>query len=192
MKKTCAIEACDSPIVSRGMCNAHYKRWLRTGNPLGVMPTADERFWSKVEKTETCWNWTGARHPRGYGQYYGERDGKKNLVWAHRESFARHVGAIPEDVVIDHMCHNTSCVNPAHLRAISQKQNIENQGSVRVDNKSGYRGVSWDKSRNAWRGHVLHHQRQVHVGYFSTAEAANVAVVAKRMELFTHNDADRA
>jgi hypothetical protein len=192
MDNTCVIDECQSKPKARGMCNAHYKRWHRTGNALGIMPSADERFWSKVEKTDTCWNWIGSRHPRGYGQFYSERNGRKNLVWAHRESYVRHIGPIPEGLYIDHMCHNTSCVNPAHLRAVSQKQNIENQGSTRSDNKSGYRGVSWDKRRNSWRGNVLHNQRQVFVGYFSTAESANAAVVAKRLELFTHNDLDRA
>jgi hypothetical protein len=29
----------------------------------------EERFWAKVEKTETCWNWTAAKGTGGYGLF---------------------------------------------------------------------------------------------------------------------------
>jgi len=188
----CTIEGCHSPVKARGMCNAHYKRNARTGNPLGVMPSFNERFWSKIDKSGECWEWTGTRHPRGYGYINGEANGRKTPVLVHRVSYEMHHGPIAEGVVIDHICHNTSCVNPDHLRAVSQKQNVENQGSTRTDNKSGYRGVCWDKRRNSWRGTVVHNQKQVFVGYFGTASEAGAAVTARRVELFTHNDMDRA
>jgi hypothetical protein len=76
---------------------------------------------------------------------------------------------------------------------VSHKQNKENLRGASKNSKSGARGVWWHKSSNRWQARVGHDGKQVHVGYFGTiAEAeAEAAVIAKRNELFTHNDLDR-
>lgn len=85
-------------------------------NPSSLLP----RFWSKVEKTPTCWLWTGAKTHNGYGSTTHE--GK---FWqSHRLSYTAHVGPIPDGMVIDHLCRVTNCVNPTHLQAVSQHVNI--------------------------------------------------------------------
>lgn len=145
------------------------------------------RFWAKVEKTEGCWNWTAALKPNGYGAYW---DGYR-LRYPHRYSYELASGPIPDGMQIDHTCHNRSCVNPGHLRLATTKQNIENTLDVRRDNTSGFRGVTWDKSRNSWKAQVTHHGRTHHAGYHSTREGAGEAATVKRNELFTHNDIDR-
>ena len=67
-----------------------------------------ERFWAKVEKTETCWSWTGAETKDGYGQL--RRGGRAN-----RCSWELHFGPIPAGMRILHTCDNPSCVRPDHL-----------------------------------------------------------------------------
>lgn len=78
-----------------------------------------DRFWSKVDKTDSCWLWKGALQSRGYGhlQIYG------NAVLAHRHSYALAKGAIPKGRVIDHICRVRNCVNPDHLELVSPKEN---------------------------------------------------------------------
>lgn len=74
------------------------------------------RFWSRVEKTEGCWNWAGAIHKSGYG-YISFR--KKNLR-AHRISWELHNnGIIPDGYHVHHICQNKKCVNPSHLELLS-------------------------------------------------------------------------
>ncbi len=77
------------------------------------------RFWKLVDKTDKCWNWNGSRNADGYGQFH--RNGSN--IGAHRYSYELNVDKIPEGLVIDHLCRNRSCVNPAHLEPVTQKEN---------------------------------------------------------------------
>lgn len=71
------------------------------------------------EPMSGCWIWTAYVDRLGYGKFYV---GTKS-VNAHRWSYEYHVGPIPAGLVLDHLCRNTSCVNPNHLEAVTQKVN---------------------------------------------------------------------
>jgi hypothetical protein len=82
------------------------------------------RFWKKVERgsPDDCWLFQGGTFgSKGYGAfaYAGKKPG-----YAHRFSYEAHHGPIPEGAVIMHLCDEPKCVNPAHLKAGSQRQNI--------------------------------------------------------------------
>lgn len=80
-----------------------------------------ECFYEKTETDEStgCWNWTGYRNWGGYGLFW---DGVRK-VSSHRWSYETFVGPIPDGMTIDHICRNTSCVNPDHLRVMSAYDN---------------------------------------------------------------------
>lgn len=73
------------------------------------------RFWPKVEKTDTCWLWTGGLNGAGYGVY--------NHTLAHRVAYRVLVGRIPDGYHLDHLCRNPPCVNPAHLEPVTPSEN---------------------------------------------------------------------
>ena len=83
----------------------------------GFNATIIQRFWKKVEKTGTCWLWTGCLTGPGnfkYGQIgCGGRHGKR--IKAHRLSWILHYGPIPYGIDILHKCDNPPCVRPVHL-----------------------------------------------------------------------------
>lgn len=145
------------------------------------------RYWAKVEKTGTCWNWVAGKTSNGYGLF--KFDGTTQV--AHRLAYVATHGPIPKGMQIDHMCHNRGCVRPDHLRVVTAKQNKEHRRGAQVNSKSGVRGVYWNKARGKWVAQVRHDGRPLYLGSFDTVEEAEAAATAKRLALFTHNDADR-
>lgn len=84
-----------------------------------------ERFWPKVDKNAEggCWEWTASVMAAGYGQINLGRRGD-GIGYAHRLAYEWLVGPIPPDLVIDHVCRNRRCVNPAHLEVVTERENI--------------------------------------------------------------------
>jgi hypothetical protein len=93
---------------------------------------AAELFWSKVDKTDTCWLWNAAMGRGGYGSFHG----LGRTQSAHRFAYRLQFGPIPAGLQVDHRCHNEDptceggedclhrrCVNPAHLEAVTGRQN---------------------------------------------------------------------
>ena len=86
--------------------------------------TVENRFWSKVDKTNSCWLWKAAKYRNGYGRF-GVTFGPYNspILRAHRISFELSKGRIPEDKQPDHLCRNRACVNPSHIELVTQREN---------------------------------------------------------------------
>ena len=79
-----------------------------------------ERFFKMVEKTDSCWLWTGGKTPGGYGKFW---NGKREEV-AHRFAYRLLAGAFDETLDLDHLCRVRHCVNPAHLEAVTNRENM--------------------------------------------------------------------
>jgi hypothetical protein len=70
-----------------------------------------------------CWIWMGSKNNGGYGKIGRPRSGNRG-VSVHRASYELLVGPIPAGYQIDHLCKNTSCLNPAHLEAVTPRENV--------------------------------------------------------------------
>lgn len=130
---TCSIDGCTKPTKAFGWCQAHYVRnqahYVRNrrhGSPHATSRIVGDlaaRWWSYVEKTESCWEWMGHRDPAGYARFQmGQSNGK-----AYRVGYELLVGPIPEGLTLDHVyargCRHTHCVNPAHLEPVTASEN---------------------------------------------------------------------
>jgi hypothetical protein len=83
--------------------------------------TTEERFWGKVDMTDGCWLWTGPLHSLGYARFRMDRETR---VYAHRYAYELENGPIPDGLTIDHICRVRHCVNPDHLEAVTQRENL--------------------------------------------------------------------
>jgi hypothetical protein len=119
-RAVCSIEGCERPASGRGWCAAHYYHWRRYGDPLHApYGSADDRFWSKVDRAHSCWIWRAACRGDGYGAF----SVKGRQIAAHRYSYEVHHGEIPQGMVVMHTCDRPTCVNPAHLRLATNAEN---------------------------------------------------------------------
>lgn len=76
-------------------------------------------FYEFVNKTDSCWLWMGYKSKDGYGVYKVNR----KPVRAHRYSYAREFGDIPDGLFVCHHCDTPLCVRPEHLFLGTAKDN---------------------------------------------------------------------
>lgn len=89
--------------------------------------TVQERFWAKVRKGPSCWEWVGATRgeKRDRGIFYmGGGRANSRLLSAHRASWELHFGPIPNGLHVLHKCDNGLCVRPSHLELGNHAKNM--------------------------------------------------------------------
>lgn len=104
------------------------------------------RFDAKVRPQGNCFVWTGERNRRGYGRLSVERSHKRFRFYAHILNYERAHGPVPNGLVLDHLCRNTSCVNTEHLEPVTRRENTVRQMAALhgsqpgIECKRGHRG----------------------------------------------------
>lgn len=103
-----------------------------------------DRFWSKVDRPSDseCWNWLGTMHRTGYGHF---SVGAARMVSAHRVAFELINGAIPDGAHVLHVCDNKRCVNPAHLRLGTNRENCQEAWDRGLQRKRVGGELSWTR-----------------------------------------------
>lgn len=99
------------------MNNERHKRQGRT--KLNIKLRHIKSFILHTDGSGNCWIWQSTVEKSGYGRI---KVNTKNVL-AHRFAYELFIGDIPDGLVLDHLCRNRKCVNPAHLEPITQKQN---------------------------------------------------------------------
>lgn len=105
---------------------------------------------------------------------------------AHRLAWLYVYGIFPNDK-IDHINGVRDDNRILNLRQASQKQNSENI-KIYSNNKSGYRGVHFNKPTKSWKAYIRHNKKLKHLGLFKTAEEAALIAEAAREKLFTYDE----
>jgi hypothetical protein len=98
-----------------------------------------DRFWGKVEKTASCWNWLAGKDNDGYGRFGKQR--------AHQVAFVLKYRHIPVGKELNHTCQNRACVRWSHLEALTHKEHMRKT--------PGTFGYKWAAATHCIRGHLL-------------------------------------
>lgn len=115
--------------------------WSRRRGAISSRGVAYIEKWSIPEPNTGCWLWLGGFGRDGYGNINGKIYGE----WlSHRYALAV-TGVEIEGLYVLHKCDNPACVNPSHLYAGTQLENM--QDAVRRGRVSRRCGVLADSAK---------------------------------------------
>lgn len=123
----------------------------------------------------------GSISKRGYVQFHLEGE----IRLGHQLAWLYVYGVWPTRL-IDHEDRDKTNNRIKNLREATRKQNSENS-KMRIDNVSGFRGVSYKKSSGKWLAQIQHCGRNIYLGVYNTPEEASSAYETARDTLFTHH-----
>ena len=106
----------------------------------------DERY--VVVSESGCWIWTGESRD-GYGRFKkpAARKDKREYISAHRYSFTRFNGAIPDGMCVCHSCDVPACVNPDHLWLGTHADNVSDRNAKGRSSGGRLQGESSPQSK---------------------------------------------
>jgi len=122
------------------------------------------------------------------GKQYWRITFKSKYYKAHRLIWVWHGYPLEPNQEVDHIDNNGLNNDINNLRACTHKENQENRKGAQKNNKTGIRGVSWDKKRNKYSAQIKHNGKRIYLGRYVTIEEAEKVVIAARKEFFTHSD----
>jgi hypothetical protein len=156
-------------------------------NLIGYDP-AEGRFWWKCKSSRKIMVGAEAGHIQAFVRkrkttFYRVIRVRHRLFLAHRIAWLIENGNLPE-CRIDHIDGNTLNNKIDNFRLASNRQNLQNS-QRRCDNKSGYKGVSWDRINSKWVVRIRAPDGSYkNLGRFDCAEIAHRAYCAEATKLF--------
>jgi hypothetical protein len=134
-------------------------------------------YWKKPKRSDLLGKIAGGIDPTT--KYFNVKiDNKKYKN--HRLIFLYHYGFLPK--CLDHIDGNpqNNCIE--NLRKATYLQNSYNT-KLPSTNKSGVKGVCWDKIRKKWVARVSFQYKEHFIGHFDKLDKAKVAIIEARNKL---------
>lgn len=139
----------------------------------------DERHWDRLYANR----WHLHTRPDGYTKVV--RGEGLRMIYMARDVMEHELGRkLISTEIADHDNHITTDNRVENLRITTRKGNAENQKLNRANNTTGFKGVTFNISRNKYVAQITHHYRHITIGYYDVAEEAAIAYDLKAIELF--------
>lgn len=122
----------------------------------------------------------GSLRKDGYRVLRFPHDGRRFYLMEHRAAWIMVHGSIPPDLEIDHINRDRSDNRITNLRLATRADNARYRKPIRGAN---YKGVSFDKSKGAWRAYIGVNGRREWIGTFKTEDAALCAYIRRARKL---------
>ncbi len=134
------------------------------GKEVTFVPLADGLYTVVNRGTEKRFRSLWSRTQGGYITFYDTDKRRHQLLH-------RRLMGDPEGMVVDHINGNVLDNRLENLRIVTQAQNAINQG-LSKNNKSGYKGVNWDKGIKKWTAYITFQRTRYFLGAFDLLEDA--------------------
>ena len=105
--------------------NTHECRCFKNRKHETMRKSLEDRFWSKVNKTDDCWEWTAYKLYNGYGRF----SYNLKVDYAHRIAWLIEHGEYPTNQHVLHICDNPGCVRPDHLLLGTCNANMDDRNN---------------------------------------------------------------
>lgn len=172
--KICAIRNCELPKYAKGLCQKHYARNYKYGNPYYTTRIVGEnRNKNPVYKVYHAMLDRCKNPDNKFYSYYGGRGIRVCKRWQGLNGFThfvRDMGERPEGLTLERT-DNSKGYSPTNCRWATYSDQQYNQ-RVPVTNTSGHKGVSLFKATGKWSAYMHVNKRRKHLGYYDTMEEA--------------------
>lgn len=141
----------------------------------------DDEDYKKIEKDFNNLNWTITKNRNKF--YVQKRVNGKN-IYLHR-----YIMNCPKGKYVDHKNHNTLDNRKQNLRITNNADNLRN-GEIRVNNKTGVKGVYFDNKRNKYVANIKVNYKGIFLGRFNTLEEATQVRKEAEIKYWAMNGGD--
>lgn len=122
-------------------------------------------------KVDNRWYSAMNKYKWHYGNGYAYRQEKRKTIYLHRT-----ICTCGDGLEIDHINMDKLDNTSSNLRVVNRSQNSLNKGKY-INNTSGYKGVYWVASRNAWQARLKVNYKSYYLGQFNSAIEAHKAYI---------------
>lgn len=115
----------------------------------------DDEDWELVSKYKWCYS--GCGYAIGWN---------KKIIYMHKL-----INKTPEGLFTDHINQDKLDNRRINLRTVEKSVNQLN-GKVRIDNKTGHRGIHWNKQKQRWQAYFNFKHKRFYLGFYKNIEEA--------------------
>jgi len=158
-------------LVSSGMAKSI--RPIRTKGALAFIPLT-QGYTATIDAADVhlveAWNWSAlVVRNTVYAKRREMSGGKQRTILLHRV-----IMDPPDDMQVDHISGDGLDCRRSNMRQATNSQNQHNQRISR-NNTSGFKGVSWQASREKWQANIMVRGKHIYLGRFALPESAHAA-----------------